>query len=262
MENRDDEDLPKLTIEQENEFKKLKLSIEHGGIFFNKKNPNIPPEIEGQFLDYVSNFENSFKNSIRITVFEKMGKPAFKIPEMLTDAEITIELDTIIQIMQSFDIALDLICNYADEERLIYTFIVTELFQQEIEDINIDGMVTHFIYEDFHQNHKYDLEVATIDFLKMFLNKKSTFYKDHHSEDAVNEAEINLFRDLFDEFELQLFEISDIAFNEKNALVQFKIEFSAQNEDHRPKISYSGDGSISFEYEFGYWYIKMVHLPI
>jgi hypothetical protein len=36
MENRDDEDLPKLTAQQENEFKKLKLSIEHGGISFDK----------------------------------------------------------------------------------------------------------------------------------------------------------------------------------------------------------------------------------
>lgn len=227
MENRDDKDLPKLTAQQENEFKKLKLSIEHRSIFFDKTNPNMPPEIEGQFLDYIMNFENAFKNLIRITVFEKIGKPEFKIPEMLTHAEITIELENILRLMQSFDIALDLICNYLDEERLIYTFIVTELFQQEIEDINIDGMVTHFIYEDFHQNHKYDLEVATIDFLKMFLNKKSTFYKDYHNEDAVNEAEINLFRDLFDECELQLFEISDVNYNKKNALVKFKIDFSA-----------------------------------
>jgi hypothetical protein len=65
---------------------------------------------------------------------------------MLTDPEIAIELEKILQLMQSSDIALDVICDYPDEHLLINTIIVTKLFQQEIEDINIDGMVTHFIY--------------------------------------------------------------------------------------------------------------------
>ena len=50
-EDNNEDELPKLNIEEENEFKKLKLSIEHGPSYFGKGNSNLPPEIEVQFLD-------------------------------------------------------------------------------------------------------------------------------------------------------------------------------------------------------------------
>lgn len=174
-ENNNESELPKLNTKEENEFKKLKLSIEHGTTFFGKSNSNLPPEIECQFLDYISNFENAFQNAKQITVYEKIGKPEFKPEGTLSDEEITVELERIEEIMHQNNIRLDVLCDYENEDRLIYAFITEELFLSKIDEMNVPGMMSHFTYEEFHQNHKYDLEQATEDFLKMFLDKKSKF---------------------------------------------------------------------------------------
>ena len=261
-ENNNEEELPKLDTKEENEFKKLKLSIEHGPTFFDKSNSNLPPEIEGPFLDYISNFENAFQNAKQITVYEKIGKPDFKPEGTLSDEEIIVELERIEEIMHQNNISLDVLCDYENEERLIYAFITEELFLSKTDDMNVPGMISHFIYEEFHQNHKYDLEQATEDFLKMFLDKKSDFYYEYHSEDALNHEELNNFRTSFKNLKMEFFDFKQIMFNEQHATVQFEINFWAKIKDTDTKIHYSGKGSMTFEYEYGYWYVRNVNLPI
>ena len=264
MENKnyDDDELPKLNIEQENEFKKLKLSIEHGATFFDTPNPNLPPEIEGKFLDYVSSFENAFKNVKQIMVYEKLGKPEFKPANMMTDLEIIKELEALMELMYHKNIALDVLCEYEHQDRLLYTFIIEELFLHEVDDMNVPGMVTHFVYEEFHPNHPCDLKNATEDFLKMFLDKKSKLYKKYNSKDALNHEALNSFRFLFKKFKLIFFEILNLDFNETAAIVNFNIDFWAKIKGTDSKIYYSGKGSMTFEHKHGYWYVQVLELPI
>jgi hypothetical protein len=264
MKNKDsnDDEMPKLNIEQENEFKKIKLSIEHGVSYFGKSNKNLPPEIEGQFLDYVSSFENAFKNVKQITVYEKLERPVFKSAETVSDLEITSELEKLIELMYQKNMVLDVICDYENEDRLLYTFITQELLTHKVDDINVPGMFTHFIYEEFHPNHKYDLENATKDFLLMFLNKKSKVYKKYHREDALNHEALNNFRFLFKKLKLNFFEIVKIDFNETEAKINFNIDFWAKIKGTDSKIYFSGKGSMTFEYKYGHWYVQIVELPI
>jgi hypothetical protein len=258
-----EEELPKLTIREENEFKKLKLALEHGIDFPDfKLKTKLSPEIEGQFLDHISNFESAFLNAKQITVYEKIGKPVFKPAATLSDDEITVELEKIEKTMHRNNLNLDVLCDYENKERLIYSFITEELFLIEIDDMNVLGMRTNFIYEEFHQNHKYDLELATEDFLKMFFNKKSDFYDQYHSKDALNQEELNNFRSLFKKFKMNFFDFYEITFDEQNAKAEFNIDFWAKIKGTDAKISYSGDGSMTFEYKYGYWYVKNVNLPI
>jgi hypothetical protein len=258
----EEDELPKLDIHEENEFKKLKLSIEHGATFFNNSDSNIPPEIESQFLDYITNFENAFQNTTQISVFDKLGKPEFKPVATLTDAEISNELERIENLMQDYDLNLDVLADYDNEERLIYTFITEELFPHKIDDLNVPGMRTCFIYEEFHPNHEYDLKRNTEDFLRMFFNKKSDFYKKSHSKEATNHIALNYFRSLFKKFKMTLFEFNEITFDEKDAIVKFKIDFLGKIKGTDTKITYSGDGNITFKQEYGYWYLREVNLPI
>lgn len=148
--------------------------------FGNNPNPNIPTEIEGKFLDYVSNFEKAYKDAKQIVVYDKLGKPDFRPSSELNDAEVAIELEAIFELMNNHSLILNIICNYENQDRLIYDFVVNELFLEEIDDKYVPGMRTNFIYEEFHPNHKYDLEREAFDFLKMFLNKKSTFYDEYN----------------------------------------------------------------------------------
>ncbi len=262
MENIDDnQDLPKLNIEEENEFKKLKLNIEYGMDFGKNANPNIPAEIEGHFLDYISNFEKAYKDAKQISVYEKLGKPTFRPSSELNDEEVKSELEAVFQLMNSHSLELSVLCHYENEDRLIYDFLVNQLFLEEIDDMYVPGMITNFIYEEFHPNHKYDLERDTSDFLNMFLNKKSTFYDEYHSKDALNHIELNNFRDLFRKFKMTSLEITDVNFDEEDATVNFKIDFWGKAEGSDYKTAFSGNGSMTFKKQYGYWYVKMVELP-
>jgi hypothetical protein len=261
-EDYDENNLPKLNIEEENAFKRLKISIEHGGNYSSKGNANMPPEIEGQFLDYILNFENTSKNAKQISVFEKLGKPEYKPESTLSDEEITVELERIELLMQNQGVNLDVLGDYIDEERLIYKFITEELLEHEIDDMNIPGLRTCFIYEEFHPNHEYDLKRDTEHFLQIFFNTKDDYYTESHKEEATNHLDLNNFRSLFEEFEMTFFEFQEITFDEHNAIVRFKIDFWAKMDGKDSKISYSGDGNITFKFEYGYWYLREVTLPI
>lgn len=257
-----DDELPKLDIRDENEFKKLKLCIEQDADYFNKDNTDIPPEIEGQFLDYITDFENASKNAKQITVFERLGKPEYKAESTLSNGEIRIELEKIEILMQNHGINLDVLADYPDEERLIYKFITEELFEHKITDMNIRGLQTCFIYEEFHPNHEYDLKRDTEDFLKMFFNTKDDYYLRNHSEEAINHITLNNFRSLFKEFEMTFFDFQEITFDKQDAIVRFNIDFWAKIKETDTKINYSGDGNLTFKSEYGYWYLREVTLPI
>jgi hypothetical protein len=257
-----DEELPKLDIHDENAFKKLKLSIEYGASFFNNSDTNLPAEIESQFLDYVTNFEKAYQNPKQISVFEKLGNPKFIPATTLNDTEISIELERIQLLMQDYGLNLDVLAEYDNQERLIYTFITEELFEHIIDDMDLPGMNTCFIYEEFHPNHEYDLKRNTEDFLRIFFNKKNDFYKKSHSSEATNHIALNNFRSLFKKFKMTFFEFTEITFDEENANVKFNIDFWAKIKGTEAKITYSGFGNITFKQDYGYWYVREMNLPI
>ena len=258
----DDFEMPKLDIRQENEFKKMKMSLESGAIFPDDLSKQLPPEIESQFLDSIMSFEKAFRNAKQISVYDKIGRPDFVPENVLNDAEVTGSLEKIESILHQNGLNLDVLADYENEERLIYKFITEELFDLEVDDVNIQGFNTNFIYENFHQNHKYDLNRDTLDFLNMFLNKKSNIYDEYNSKDVINHIELNNFRSLFKKLKLKLFEITNIVFDEQNAKTTFNIDFWGKMDGNPNKIYYSGEGTITFKYIHGYWNVQNVVLPM
>jgi hypothetical protein len=207
-------EFPKQNLEDEIRFKKLKLKMESNAVFKNEDS-KLPAEIENQFLDYVIEFEKQIENAKKISVFEKIGKPKFKpISELKNKKALKKALDEMLDVMSEHNIVLNHLCDYENQEALIYNFITNELFFHEMDDISIPGMVSNFIYEEFHPNHQYYLENQTDDFIKMFLDKEDDFYEKFHEKDADNHDQINTFRSLFDKFEMISFNITSIFFNE------------------------------------------------
>jgi hypothetical protein len=257
-----EEEVPKLSIEQENEFKKIKLSLENDAIF-GAGSKKLPPEIEGQWLDYVTNFENAYKNAKQITVFEKLGSPKYKkVEEIKNDFDFTEELHLLNELLSQKNISLDVLCDYENESKLIYTFIVGELFNQEIDDMNVEGMVTRFTYEEFHPNDEYDIENDCENFITMFLNTKSKLYDEYHSKDALNHEALHNFRSLFSKFKIKYYKYGSALIINDDATAHFNIDFSAKIKGTEAKILYSGDGTITFKRDSEYWYVQEVNLPI
>ncbi len=258
MKDEIDDELEKLRID--NELKKMKLMLEHGAIITGPSDTKaVHPLIENEFLNSVEAFENSFRNAKPILLYDFIERPVFIPVADIPDSQVSVELDRIMNMLNKNGIQLDTLCDV--EEREIYRFVTEELFVHEMDNMRIPGMMTCFIYEEFHPNHEYDLRRYSFEGIEAFLNKEAEYYEGHFTKEAVESAWFRTFRDAFGSFSIQHFEITDITTGDINALVSFNIDFTGIIEGSTLKQNYAGTGSIEFLYQYGYWYIEMINFP-
>lgn len=123
---------------------------------------NVPAEIENQFLHSVLAFENNYKKREKIKLFEKIGKPGhFKPVHEIAEDLVEQEWTSLYDHMYHYGIDLQ-VCSPNISARELYRFSVEELFEMDIEDLAMPGMMTCFIYDEFHPDHKYDNEKLVI----------------------------------------------------------------------------------------------------
>ena len=270
MEN-EEEKLNQLKIE--NEIKKMKLSLEYGANFFSPTTNKLPAEIEGQWLDNIQKFEDSYAHNKIILLYDFIGRPNYRNIEDVPKPEIELELTKMLDLLRKKGICVDTICKVADSE--LYRFICEELFQQEINDIGIDGMLTHFTYEEFHPNHAYDIEQHCKQVLDAILNKKKKLDFTYlpvsdeidsssgtiKKEEAKNRIEI--FRQTFSKLELQYFLITSILINEDKSEAEtgFDINYSGTIKGGSEEVIFSGSGSFKLKKEYDYWCIHKINIP-
>lgn len=151
-------------LNAENELLKIKLKSEFG---MKDMNSQLPAELENEWLNYIYNFEKLHKEAKEISIYERLGKPEYKKIADLNNEEVTSELSRLLNLMEENNLILNFLCDYDD--RIKYEFITEELFAEEIEDVRIEGMMTNFIYEEFHQNHEYDIKEAVSSYFNYFL---------------------------------------------------------------------------------------------
>ena len=159
---------PEENLRIENELLQLKLKAELGGEFVSTK--TLSPDLENTFLKNVLEFEHAFANTKQVKIFDFLGRPSFKKSSELADHEIEKALENVCALLEEKNIEADFSGDY--DSRLKYAFITGELFEHETDDIQIPGMITHFMYEEFHPNHKMDIEARSIDFITGWLNQK------------------------------------------------------------------------------------------
>ena len=116
----------------ENEILRMKLKAQYGDAFEMGGEGNLPPEIENQFLKNVIGYEEASENAEYITVYEKLGKPAYKPAADLAAREFADALKNLTAVMLEQGINLDF-CDGPYEDDVIYRFITEELFNSEIE---------------------------------------------------------------------------------------------------------------------------------
>jgi hypothetical protein len=155
-------DDPEENLRIENELLKLKMQAERGGTFYGGE--DIPPEIENQWLQNIQLFEQEWDTGKTIKVYDFIGRPEFKPANTISDDEVKTELQRLNLLMAAKNVFLGVLGIY--EPIVIYRFITEELFEHETEDICIPGWTKNFIYEEFHPNHKMDIEKSTDDFLR------------------------------------------------------------------------------------------------
>lgn len=247
-------------IRLKNEEKKKQLTQEHGAFFGSMSNEiNLPPEIERQFLDNIMAFENAFQSATRIQLYDFLGKPTFRIIEELSGDEISKELESIMNLMSDNQVSLDTICEVDDRE--LYRFITEELFLEEVDDMHIPGMISHFTYEEFHPNHEHDIRNHSTDFIRSYLDKESDYYTTFMSGEA-EKADWHLqFRQAFSSFQLNNFTIKELKFDTEKAEVQFDCDFVSKVEGSREFLHFSGAGEMNLVFQWDFWCVDKLNFP-
>jgi hypothetical protein len=154
-------DDPEENLRMENELLRLKLQAELGGE--SHSSGNLPPEIENEFLKNIFAFEQNYANDKRMIIYDLLRRPEFIKADDLADAAIGIELQKVTDLLA----AKNIVVHFDDEcdNRIRYRFITEELFEKETSSFTVPGMTTNFDYEEFHPNHKKDIQNRTIEFM-------------------------------------------------------------------------------------------------
>jgi hypothetical protein len=215
-------DDPEEQLRIENELLRLQLQAETGADI--QQLEDVPPEVENAFLNNILAFERQLDTIEEVSIYKILGEPKdFKAESELTDDTIETELERLEIFMREHNIEVDYGTEYP--ARLKYKFITEELFLHETQQFDIPEMVNHFIYEEFHPNHRLTIEGITEDFLDMWLNRKmdeSSYifgneFISRHNTIYPKEQFFNLIHHIFDaylSFEEGSYSIANIAFDE------------------------------------------------
>jgi hypothetical protein len=133
-------DDPQENLRIENELLKIKLKAQYGDAFQMDSSAALPPDIENEFLKNILAFEASYNKGDFVTVYDRIGKPAYKQLEQMDAAEIKESLQHLLKLMSQQQINLDFTDGPYDDAT-IYRFVTEELFNQEVEKDLVDGMI-------------------------------------------------------------------------------------------------------------------------
>lgn len=106
--------------------------------------PDMPPEVEGQWLDYITEFERQFENAPRITVRARIGDPTLPPIDALNEDELVEAVDALIDLLAAHYIAVDFLGDVDYET--VYRYLTKELLDYEMDDIRIPDTWVRFIY--------------------------------------------------------------------------------------------------------------------
>lgn len=114
------------------------------GMLFDYRNPALSAEFENDWLDYILELEQKFDQAKRITVREKIGDPPVQPLSNLSMEAVGPALTALLELLLTHAIVVDILGDV--DEADLYRYLTEELLDEEVDNIHIEGMVSHFIY--------------------------------------------------------------------------------------------------------------------
>jgi len=257
--------------QMENELLQLKLKAELG--IDAHISANTPPSIKNLFLKNILAFESGLAQAREIRIFELIGEPKF-VPEFkLNDISIEKALKRLMDLINRKQIALDFLGSY--DCRTKYKFITEELFEEKVMDVQLPGMIMHFIYEEFHPNHKLDIENKAAKFINSWLSQEIEQLSFSLTDALVlpnrrvwkKEKLLGTFSNIFDsypQFKNDKFEIENIQIDLKEdtgfGYAEGLMKYNALTENNEV-IEFKGPFKLYFTLEYGWWSIYYFVIP-
>jgi hypothetical protein len=255
----------------ENELLQLKLMAELG--VDAHISANTPASIENIFLKNMLAYEKGLAEAKEINIFGLIGKPDFVSETILDDTSIETALNKIMDLLNEKQIALDFLGNYEDRKK--YKFITEELFEEKVMNVQLPGMIMHFIYEEFHPNHKLDIRNKTEKFINSWFiqeNENLSFSladilvlpdRKVWKKEKVMDKFAKVFNS-FPKFKNGKFTITEINFEIKEdiglAYAEGIIKYDAYTEN-QDKTEFEGPFKLYFTLEYEWWSIYYFVIP-
>ncbi len=261
-------------LKAENEFLKMKLMLEQGTQFakIDKEGKDLPPEIENQFLNNVLAFEKQFAEHKTIKVYAKIGKPChFKPVAEIPDENMDQAWEELRNYLGSHSIDLS-VCSPNITSKELYRFTTEELFEHEMDDIDLPRWVHGFIYDEFHPDPVYDnSRMVKQDLMSDIFRKDELIWGHHYANDGFcfngtrydsfekYRDRINRFKFLYDEMELLECEIDKCDVSGSETLITGYYKAAAKSGNN--ETDFSGRLSVKLVLgDLGYWDMKEINL--
>lgn len=130
--------------------------------------PEIPLQVENEFLKQMTLFERQMRDATETTVFQLIGTPRFKPTSSLKGERLSIEIIRILKLLFKHHITVDFLAEY--EPEVVYEFLTGELMGKTLPNMNIPGFVTHFVYEEFHPNYTHEVTLLLNSLINQLFN--------------------------------------------------------------------------------------------
>lgn len=239
-----------------NEAKRRDLTKRYGA-HFTESSPELPPDIESRWLENIEEFERQFENVQQCSVREMLGDPEFKPLDQIPQEQLEHELDKALDLLSRHNLVVD--CLAVEPPEDLYRFITTELLDQEVDNVRIEGWNTCFIYEDFHPNDEYDAKSMAEHFLWDLFEQNEEEVLDDFSEVEIcgptghpighNEMReiIRSFYATYAAFTAQEFQCDGFKLDGQYALVTAHVGWTGLRRPSMEVASYEGRGSFKMK---------------
>lgn len=112
------------------------------GMKFDPMDSRLSLEGQNEWLDYLLDFERQFENAPLISVRERIGTPAIQPLAEIPLYALEEAVNQLLDLLSEHGIAVEFMGNWDD--LAAYRYITEELLDEEMDDICIEGIVTHF----------------------------------------------------------------------------------------------------------------------
>ncbi len=244
----------------ENELKEKMLKQEFCAKYFTSRDSSeCQLDLEKCFLKYIEHCEKELEEIESRTVHEIIGNISFVKGKDIPDSDICHELEQLINTLNKNNIYIETLFDI--EAKVLYNFITEELLKHEIFAIKGEGFNWHFVYEDFHPNHAYNIRINCEDFILSFLETNNENYKTYLLFDSGYNKKLFSFKNAFDSFDLKRLDIENIGFDKTLGLVEFSADIYGTFDNTCEAQRFYGKGSMALVCEDGFWYVYWVKFP-
>jgi hypothetical protein len=264
------------TLKNENEFLKMKMTLESGARFGSMSEEGLPPEIENQFLKNIMAFEKQAQEMKIIKIFDKIERPShFKPVSEISDDDIDNAWKILYAHLNKYGIELSFLSPKVTTREL-YRFTIEELFDHEMDDMDLPGTMSCFTYDEFHPDHEYENKRTSIEDVIDHIFENEPFQWMHHFRKEnlrLNEHFlliqdefknlVNRFKEAYVAMELEpINQEEDVLCIFENEICQVKGSYELTLKLPLEEIILKGNWMVEYELDddLGYWYVINVQV--